>query len=76
MMEFAAGFWGHALKLGLAIVVIAVAYVVVHLVRSRRPIAPPRTLMPPMAPDDPANLESSHIGGPMFESPDEPKARP
>ena len=76
MMEFAAGFWSHAPKLGLAIVVIAVAYFVVRLVRSRRPVAPPRTIVPPMAPDDPANLDSSHIGGPMFESPDDRSVRP
>ena len=57
--------WRFAPALGFAIVVIAIVFGVVRAVRSRKPAAPTRTLPPPMSPDDPANLDSSHIGGPI-----------
>ena len=75
MIEYVAGLWSHAPKLGLAVVVIALVWGVVRIFRSRRPTTPPRTLMRPMSPDDPANLDSSHIGGPLLESTIDPHAR-
>jgi hypothetical protein len=75
MIEYAAGLWSHAPKLGLAIVVIALVWGVVRIFRSRRPTAPARPLVPPMSPDDPANLDSSHIGGPLLESTIDPYGR-
>jgi hypothetical protein len=75
MIEYIAGWWSHAPKLGLAFVAIAVIWGVVRIVRSRRPAEPARTLMRPMSPDDPANLDSSHIGGPLLESTVDPGGR-
>jgi hypothetical protein len=76
MIEFAAGLWSQAARLGLAIVVIAVIWGVVRILRSRRPTLPARTLMQPMSPDDPANLDSSHIGGPLLENTIDPGGHP
>jgi len=68
MIEYAAGLWSHAPKLGLAIIAIALVWVVVRILRSRRPTTPVRSLLRPMSQDDPANLDSSHIGGPLREN--------
>jgi hypothetical protein len=65
MIEYMTGLWRFAPALGFAIVVIVVVYGVVRAVRSRKPAAPTRMLPPPMSPDDPANLDSSHIRGPI-----------
>ena len=77
MIEYVAGLWRHAPKLGLAIVLIAVLWGVVHIfIRSRRPAEPQRTPMRPLSPDDSSNLDSSHIGGPLLESTVDPGGRP
>ena len=65
MIEYMTGLWRLAPALGFAIVVIAIVYGVVRAMRSRKPAAPTRLLPPPMSPDDPANLDSSHIRGPI-----------
>jgi hypothetical protein len=75
MIEYATGLLSHAPKLGLAIVVIALIWGVVRILRSRRPTTPARTLMRPKSPEDPVNLDSSHIGGPLLESTIDPHAR-
>ena len=75
MIEYVANMWSHAPKLGLAIVLIAVVWGLVRIFRSRRPVAPARTLMRPLTQDDRANLDSSHIGGPLLESTIDPGAR-
>jgi hypothetical protein len=68
MIEYMTGLGRFAPALGLAIVIIAVVFVAVHVVRSRKPAPPTRLLPPPMSPDDPANLDSSHIRGPITKS--------
>ena len=65
MIEYMTGLWRFAPVLGLAIVVIVGVFVALHVVRSRKPAAPTRMLPPPMSPDDPDNLDSSHIRGPI-----------
>ena len=65
MIEYMTGLWRFAPALGFAIIVIAIVYGVVRAVRSHKPAAPTRMLPPPMSPDDPANLDSSHIRGPI-----------
>jgi len=75
MVESIAGLWRHAPMLALAVVAIAVVWGLVRVVRSRKPAAPARKLPFPVAPEDPANLDSSHIGGPLLESTVDPHAR-
>jgi len=75
MVESIAGLWRHAPMLALAVVAIAVVWGLVRVVRSRKPAAPARKLPFPVAPEDPANLDSSHIGGPLFESTVDPYGR-
>jgi hypothetical protein len=65
MIEYVTGLWRFAPALGLVIVLIVVAFGVMRVVRSRKPDPPTRMLPPPMSPDDPANLDSSHIRGPI-----------
>ena len=76
MFEYAAGLWRQAPKLGLAIVVIAVIWGVVRILRSRPPAEPQRKPMRPVSQDDSPNLDSSHIGGPLLESTVDPGGRP
>ena len=75
MIEYVANMWSHAPKLGLAVILIAVVWGLVRIFRSRRPVTPARTLMRPVPQDDQANLDSSHIGGPLLESTIDPGAR-
>jgi hypothetical protein len=75
MIEYVANMWSHAPKLALALIVIAVVWGLVRIFRSRRSVAPARTLMRPMSQDDTANLDSSHIGGPLLESTIDPGSR-
>ena len=75
MVESIAGLWRHAPMLALAVVAFAVVWGLVRVVRSRKPAAPARKLPFPVAPEDPANLDSSHIGGPLLESTVDPHAR-
>ena len=75
MVESIAGLWRHAPMLALAVVAIAVVWGLVRVVRYRKPVAPARKLPVRMASEDPANLDSSHIGGPLFESTVDPYGR-
>jgi hypothetical protein len=75
MVESIAGLWRHAPLLALTVVAIAVLWGLVRVVRSRKPVAPARKLPFSGAPEDPANLDSSHIGGPLFESTVDPYGR-
>jgi hypothetical protein len=68
MIEYMTGLGRFAPVLGLAIVIIAGVFIAVHVVRTRKSAPPTRLLPPPMSPDDPANLESSHIRGPITKS--------
>jgi hypothetical protein len=74
MMDFLKGPWSYASMLILVAVVVAVAWMGVRRARGQRR-APERPLGPPMALDDPANLDSSHVGGPIFESTIDPTSR-
>ena len=75
MIDYVANMWSHAPKLGLAVVLIAIVWGLLRIFRARRPIAPTRAQPQRMPQDDPANLDSSHIGGPLFESTIDPGAR-
>ena len=75
MVEYVAVMWTYAPRLGLAVIVIALAWGVVRIWRSRRPSAPARTLRRTLSPDDPAKLDSSHIGGPLLETTVDPGGR-
>jgi hypothetical protein len=68
MVEYLAGVWRHLPLLVAAIVVIAIIWGVRRAVWPRKRIEPPRTVVPLLSPDDPGNLDSSHVGGPLFET--------
>ncbi len=72
MMESIAQLWSQVPGWGLAAVALIVVWGGTRMLRTRKPAAPRPTLMPPMAPDDPAGLDSSHVGGPLFDSTGDP----
>ncbi len=72
MMESVAQLWSQVPGWGLAAVALVVVWGGARMLRTRKTAAPRRTLMPPMAPDDPAGLDSSHVGGPLFDSTGDP----
>ena len=69
MMDSIAQLWSQVPGWGLAAVALVVVWGGARMLRTRKPDVPRPTLMPPMAPDDPAGLDSSHVGGPLFDSP-------
>jgi len=74
MFDFLKGPWSYASMLILVAVVIAVAWTGVRRARSQRRV-PERPPVPSTMLDDPANLDSSHVGGPIFESTIDPAPR-
>ncbi len=67
MMDFLKRLWSYAPMLVMVALVVAVAWVAIRYARGRKH-PPARPLVPATALDDPESLDSSHIGGPIFES--------
>jgi hypothetical protein len=76
MMDFLKGPWGRTLLVLAIVAAIAVIWFAVRRANSRRRAVPPPPTVPAPAPaEDPANLDSSHIGGPLLEITRDPNFR-
>jgi len=74
MMDFLKGPWGRTLLVLAIVVATAVIWFAVRRAHVRKRAVPPPTLAP-QPPEDPANLDSSHIGGPLLEITRDPNFR-
>ena len=72
-MDSMEGFWRTAPLWGSLLALIVIAIVFRRMVRLRTPPAPPRAPVRPWTGAEEDNLDSSHIGGPIFVNlPDQP----
>src|SRR5260221_9078182 len=75
MMDFLKGPWGGTLLVLAVVVAIALIWFAVRRANARKRGVPPPTPAAPQPPHDPANLDSSHIGGPLLEITRDPNFR-
>ena len=75
-MNDLADFWRYAPLWGSLLVLIVIAIVFRRYARSRTSATPPRAPARPWTGTEEENLDSSHIGGPIFVHPPDQHARP